>query len=154
MSKPIDHSDDDQPVQSDKDNDQPVQSDKDDDQPVQSDKDVVSLLMKMQRQLLYLEKKIDILIKQSQEKPHRGNPSSERPYRGNSSSEKPYRKKSYIKPLRSSGHSRRHGSEEKRDSTGEKNSDQAFYSKFRKRDENRGAGPRKKPSYRKPKTRE
>lgn len=113
------------------------------DRPAQSGRDVASLLVKIQRQLVFLEKKIDILIHQSQENPYSRDPSIE----------KPYRKKPFIKPQRTSGPSRRHGKEEKGESPGEKNSDQAFYSRYRKSKGNRGAGPRKKPSYHKQKNR-
>jgi hypothetical protein len=107
------------------------------DRAAQSGRDVASLLVKIQRQLVFLEKKIDILIHQSQENPDSRDPSIE----------KPYRKKPFIKPLRTSGPYRYHGKEEKGDSSGEKNSDKAFYSRYRKSKGNRSSGSRKKPSY-------
>ena len=110
--------------------------------PNQSGADVVSLLKKMQQQLLFLEKKIDILIAQSQDKP----------FRGKSSPERPFRKRPVSKPFRSSGHSRSHG-KGKQEYTGEKDSSQKFYSEYRKRDGNRGSSASKKPFHHKLKKR-
>ena len=107
------------------------------DLPNQTGADVVSLLEKMQQQLLFLEKKIDTLIAQSQDKRFRGKPSPERPFR----------KKPVSKPFRSSGHPRRHGKGEQESAPGEKDSSQKFYSQYRKRGENQGSSANKKPSY-------
>jgi hypothetical protein len=109
------------------------------DPPDQSGRDVASLLMKMHRQLLFLEKKIDILIHQAEEKSNRGN----------SFMEKPFRKRTFSKPLRTApGHSRRYGSESRKEDSGEKSPDQAFYSRYRKSgDGNRGSSSRKKTYY-------
>jgi hypothetical protein len=115
----------------------------DNDRPVHTGRDIASLLVKIQRQLVFLEKKIDILIHQSQENPHSRNPSIE----------KPYRKQPFIKPLRTSGHSRRHGHEEKRESPGEQNSDKPFYARYRKGEGTRGSGSGKKSFYHKQKKR-
>ena len=46
----------------------------------QGDSNVVALIKKMQQQLVFLEKKIDALISQSQERPFRSKPFS-KPYR-------------------------------------------------------------------------
>jgi len=113
------------------------------DLPNRSGADVVSLLKKMQKQLLLLEKKIDILITQSQNKPFRGKPSLERPFR----------KRPVSKPFRSSGHSRSHGKGEQEYTPGEKDSSQKFYSEYRKRDGNRSSSTNKKPFHRKQKKR-
>jgi hypothetical protein len=102
----------------------------------QPDAGVVSLLEKMQQQLLFLEKKIDILIAQSRDQPFRGKPSLERPFR----------KRPVSKPFRSSGHSRSHGKAEQESAPREKDSSQKFYSRYRKRDENRGSSANKKSS--------
>jgi len=113
------------------------------DVPNQSGADVVSLLEKIQQQLLFLEKKIDILIAQSQDKP----------FRGKSSLERPSRKRPVSKPSRSSGHSRRQGKGEQEYTPREKDSSKKFYSEYRKRDGNRGSSANKKPSYHKQKNR-
>jgi hypothetical protein len=109
MSKPIDH----------------TFSDLPDD----SDNDVASMIAKMQRQLLFLEKKIDILISKTEEKP-----SYER-----SSYKKPFQK-SYRPPE----HSRRYGNEDRGEGRRDKDSDQGFYSRYGK-EGNRSVRPRKKP---------
>ncbi|MBN2319883.1 MAG: hypothetical protein JXR49_12430 [Acidobacteria bacterium] len=111
--------------------------------PEQSGEDIVGMLIKMQRQLLFLEKKIDSLMHHLQEKP----------YRENSSTDRHFARKSYSKPLSISGRPRRHGSEKQREQSEEKGSDQAFYSKFRKTNGRPGAGPRKKPFHHKQKKR-
>lgn len=111
--------------------------------PNQSGADVVSLLKKMQQQLLFLEKKIDILIAQSQDKTFRGKPSPERPFR----------KRPVSKPFRSSGHSRSHGKGEREYTPGEKDSSKKFYSEYRKRDGNRGSSANKKSFHHKQKKR-
>ena len=113
------------------------------DLPNPSGADVVSLLERMQQQLLFLGKKIDILIAQSQDKPFRGKPSLERPFR----------KRPLSKPFRSSGHSRGHGKGEQEYAPREKDSSEKFYSEYRKRDGKRGSSANKKPSYHKQKKR-
>ena len=123
MSKPIDHSS--------------------YDLPEQSGSDVASLLLKMQRQLVFLEKKIDSLIYQLQEGQPRG-----------SSSDKPFRKKPFSRTASPAGHSRRYENKEWKEKPGKKDSDQGFYSRFSKTEGNRGSGPRKKPFHHKQKNRE
>jgi hypothetical protein len=113
------------------------------DLPNQSGADVASLLEKVQQQLLFLEKKIDILIAQSQDKPFRGKPFLERPFR----------KRPVSKPFRSSGHSRSHGKGEQEYTPGGKDFSQKFYSQYRERNENRGSSANKKSFYRKQKKR-
>jgi len=115
----------------------------DSDMPDQSDMDAASQLTKMQRQLLYLERKIDSLIDLLQEKQPRGN----------SPAGKPFRKRPFSKGPSSSGYVRRHDSKEQREASEERGSDQAFYSKFRKTGGRPGSGPRKRPSYHKQKER-
>jgi hypothetical protein len=91
----------------------------------------------MQQQLLLLEKKIDMLINQSQEKPFREKPSPGRPFR-----ERPF-----SKPLRSFGHSHRHGKGEHEHSPRERDSAQGRHSEHRQRNEKRNFGPKKKPFF-------
>lgn len=112
--------------------------------PDQSGKDVASLLLKMQRQLIFLEKKIDNLISQLQEKP----------YRESSHFDKPYRKKSFSKASPTSRHSRSYSNEKQKESSDDKGSDQAFYSKYRKTNGPSGSGSQKKPFHHKQKKRE
>jgi hypothetical protein len=107
----------------------------------QSDGDVASLLIKMQRQLLFLEKKIDRLMLQLQEKQ----------YREDSSTNKPYTPRPYSKSSAISGRVRSQRKGKKREKAEEKGSDKAFYSKFRVTDGHPGFGPRKKPFRRKKK---
>lgn len=45
------------------------------------DKEVITLLQRMQQQLTYLEKKLDTLIQQSQQKSFSGGMNSPRPFR-------------------------------------------------------------------------
>lgn len=92
------------------------------DLPDQTGREIVSLLLKMKQQLLFLEKKIDTLIEQSMDKSHRGK----------SSIEKPFRKKTFSKPFRSSGQPRRRKKEEKGKTAREKESGDVFYSRYRK----------------------
>jgi hypothetical protein len=67
--------------------------------PDEPDTDVVSLLKRMQQQLLFLERKIDQLISQSQERPSRERGPSDRPYG----------KRPYSKPFRSFDRPQRQG---------------------------------------------
>jgi len=105
--------------------------------------DVMSLLLKMQRQLVFLEKKIDSLMHQLQE----------RQYRENSYEDKVFTKKSHSKTKPVSG--RLHSRENKkyREKSEEKGPEQAFYSKFRKTNAPLGSGSRKKPFHHKRKVR-
>ena len=112
------------------------------DQRDQSGGDVASLLMKIQRQLLFLEKKIDRLMLQLQEKP----------YREGSPMDKTFTHKPYSKSSSISGRVRSQRKEKQREKAEEKGSDKAFYSKFRKTD--RHPGSRKKPFQHKKRKRE
>jgi hypothetical protein len=108
-----------------------------------SDDDVVSLLKNMQRQLLFLERKIDGLTHHLQEKQ----------YRENSSLDRPFAKRSYPKPYSSPGHPRSRGKRQHKEKSEEKDSGRPFYSKFSKTKENSGSGSRKKPFQSKSKKR-
>jgi hypothetical protein len=112
--------------------------------PDQPDTDVVSLLKRMQQQLLYLEKKIDMLVSQSQEKP----------FREKSSPDRPFRKRPFSKPLRSFDHSQRYGKGEREHSPRERDSAQGRYYERRPRENDRGSNLRKKPFSFKRKDRE
>ncbi len=63
------------------------------------DNDILSLIKRMQQQMALLERKIDILIRQSQERQPREKSGSDRPFRNGS----------YAKPFRSFDQPRRHG---------------------------------------------
>ena len=96
--------------------------------PGPNEQDVAALINKMQKQLVFLEKKIDILISQSQERP-----SGER---------------HFSKPFRSFDRSYRPGQYHDKRGPGEDSRERGFHSgrHFEKRppDENRGfAGPKR-----------
>jgi len=112
--------------------------------PDQSDADIVPLLKRMQQQLSSLEKKIDTLINQSQEKPFREKSFPNRPFRG----------RSFSKPLRSFDQSQRHGKGEREHGPGERDSAQGRFYERRQRDKNRGSDQKKKPFFFKRKDRE
>lgn len=83
--------------------------------PAPAEQDVVALIKKMQQQLVFLEKKIDILINQSQERPF-GEKRFSKPFR---SFDRPHRydkgeRDNSSRPFRSFGHSQRHGEEDQR----------------------------------------
>lgn len=73
-----------------------------------SETDLVSLVKRMQQQLNYLEKKIDVLISQSRPKPFRER--TERPFRERP--ERPFQKRTFSKPSRSFDRPRPHTREE------------------------------------------
>ena len=110
----------------------------------QSDTDIVSLLKRMQQQLLSLDRKIDILINQSKEKPFWERPSSDRSFR----------KRPFSKPLRLFDHSQRRGKGEHEHNPRERDSAQGHYHERRPRQNHRGSNPKKKPFSFKRKNRE
>jgi len=92
--------------------------------PASAEQDVVVLIKKMQQQLVLLDKKIDILINQSQTRP--------------------FREKHFSKPFRSFGHPHR-SSEKKQDNTyGEKRFDRGRHFEKYHNEENQGFGHKKK----------
>jgi hypothetical protein len=104
--------------------------------PDESEMDVVSLLKGMQQQLILLEKKIDLLVSQSQR----------RPTGEKFSSDRTFQKRPYSKPFRSSEHSPRpHGKGEYGHSPRERDSAQGHFYEHRPRKKGRGPGPGKKP---------
>ena len=106
-----------------------------------SETDLVSLVKKMQQQLNYLEKKIDVLISQSQPKPFRER--TERPFRG--TPDRPFRKRTFSKPARTFDRPRPHGREEHESSPREREpAPRRFYERFSPA-KKRGANPKKRP---------
>lgn len=104
--------------------------------------EILSLLLKMQRQLLFLEKKIDSLMHHFQDKKYREN-----------SSDKPFSKKSSSKPLPISRSTRSSENKKHREKPAENGSDKTFYSRFLKTNGNPGSNSRKKPFHHKTKKR-
>jgi hypothetical protein len=104
----------------------------------ESETDVVSVLKQMQQQLILLERKIDLLVSQSQKRPSGDKFSSDRPFP----------KRSFSKPFRSSEHSpRRHGKGEYGHSPRERDSAQGHFYEHRPRKNGRGPGPKKQFSF-------
>jgi hypothetical protein len=113
-------------------------------EPDESDPDIASLLGRMQQHLLALERKIDLLIGQSQERPHGGKASPDRPFR----------KRPFSKPFRSFDRPKRQGKGEYRHGPKERDSDQGHFNERRPHEKSRGSNPRKKPFFFKRKDRE
>ena len=98
------------------------------------DTDVVSLLKKMQQQMLFLERKIDLLIRQSQEKQP-----GEKTFLN-----RPSQKRPFSKQYRSFDHSRNRSRGEHRHSPRESDSAPMPFYENRPRGKGRGSNPRKK----------
>jgi hypothetical protein len=91
--------------------------------PASDGEDVVTLIKKMQQQLVFLEKKIDILVNQS--------------------SSRPFRERKFSKPFRSFG--QHHGSDrERNNASGEKSFDRGRHFEKRHGEENREFGPQRR----------
>lgn len=101
--------------------------------PPQAEMDVVSLIKKMQQQLSFLEKKIDILISQSQEKPFKGRP--------------------FPKPFRPFSHSHHHDRGERDNSSRERDFSRGRPFEKHERGEHQEFGPKKKPFFHRKKDR-
>jgi hypothetical protein len=112
--------------------------------PDESDTDVVSLLKRMQQQLLYLEKKLDLLISQSKERPSGGNASADRPFR----------KRPYSKPFRSFDHPQRQDKGEQGHGPRDRDSARGHFYERRPGERSRGPNPKRKPFTFKRKDRE
>jgi hypothetical protein len=110
----------------------------------ESETDVASLLKRMQQQLLFLERKIDLLISQSHE----------RPSRERSSPDRPFPKRPFSKPFRSFDHTQRHGKGEHGHSPRERDSVQGHFYERRPGEKKRSPNPKKKPFSYKRKDRE
>jgi hypothetical protein len=91
--------------------------------PAPAEQDTVALLKKMQQQLAFLEKKIDILINQS--------------------SGRPFREKKFSRPFRSFGKQNRYD-RERDTATGEKSFDRGGHFEKRHGEENREFGQQRK----------
>jgi len=102
--------------------------------PDEPDTDVVSLLKKMQQQLLFLEKKVDLLISQSHE----------RPPRGKASPDKAFQKRPFSKQFRSFDQPRRHGRGDQAHGPREGDSAKGHFYEHRPGGKSRGPNPRKK----------
>ena len=96
--------------------------------PSQVEPDVITLIKKMQQQLVFLEKKIDVLIGQSPGKP--------------------FHDRRFSKPFRRFGHSNWHGKKERDNNSGERNFSQGNHFDKRQGGENRGFVQEKKPFFR------
>jgi len=92
--------------------------------PVPAEQDVVVLIKKMQQQLVFLEKKIDILINQSKARP--------------------FSEKHFSKPFRSFGHPHRRSDRAQDNTSGEKSFDRGRHFEKRNGEENQGFGYQKK----------
>jgi hypothetical protein len=102
-----------------------------------SETDLVSLLKKMQQQLNFLEKKIDILISQSQSKP----------FGERTASESPFRKRPFSKSPHSFDRPRPHNREGHESNARERDSAaRHFYDRYSP-GKKRGANPKKKPYF-------
>jgi hypothetical protein len=112
--------------------------------PDEADADVVSMLKRMQQQLLSLERKMDLLVSQSRE----------RPSGGKSSPDRHFGKRPFSKPFRSFDHPRRHGKDEHEHSPREKDSVQGHFYEHRPGGKSQGPSPKKKPVFFKRKDRE
>jgi hypothetical protein len=112
--------------------------------PDESDTNIVSLLKRMQQQLLFLEKKIDLLIGRSQEGPSGGKTSPDRFFR----------KKPFSKPFRSFDQPQRRGKGEYGHNPRERDSAPGHFYEQRPGEKRRGTSPKKKPFSFKRKDRE
>jgi hypothetical protein len=100
-----------------------------------SENDVFSLLKKMQQQLSFLEKKVDLLISQSQGRPH-----GER-----AAQDRPFRKRPFTKQFHSSEYPRHRGRGEQGRSPSESDAAKGHFYEHHLRGKGRGPIPRKKP---------
>jgi len=105
--------------------------------PPQAETDVVSLIKRVQQQLAFLEKKIDTLISQSQEKPFRGKPFP----------------KPFPKPFRPFSHSHHHDRGERDNSSRERDFSRGRPFEKHQGGENQEFGPKKKPFFHRKKER-
>jgi hypothetical protein len=106
-------------------------------EPDQAEPDLVSLLKRMQQQLLHLEKKVDLLLSRSQEKSFEERPSQDRPFH----------KRPFSKPFRSFDRSPHHGKgeREREHSPRERGAAPGHFYDRRPKEKSRSVGPRKKP---------
>ena len=102
--------------------------------PEESETDVVSLLKKMQQQLLFLEKKLDLLISQSQDRQPGARTIPDRPFQ----------KRPFSKPFRSFDHPQRHGKGENGQGFRERESVQGHFYDRRPGEKKRSPDPKRK----------
>ncbi len=102
--------------------------------PDESDTDVVSLLKKIQQQMLFLERKIDLMIRQSQERQPGDRESSNRPSQ----------KRTFSKQYRPFDHSRDRSRGEHGHNPRESDSAPRHFYENRPRGKSRGPNPNKK----------
>ena len=102
--------------------------------PDEPDTDIVSMIKRMQQQLLSLEKKMDLLIRQSQERSSGDKASPDRPFR----------KRPFSKPFHSFDRPPRHGKGEHGHNPRERDSAQGHFYEHRPGEKSRGPSPRKK----------
>jgi hypothetical protein len=101
----------------------------------ENEEDMASLLKGMQKQLTMLEKKVDLLLRRSQEKPMGEAPSRDRPFR----------RPSGPRPSRPFAHPDRNAREDR--SPRERESPRSHYYERRPDDKSKGVKPKKKPFY-------
>lgn len=101
----------------------------------ETDVDVVSILKRMQQQLAFLEKKIDILVHQAQEKPAREE----------SSHDRPFRKKAYARPARPYERSERYGRGDREHGSRDRDSAPGHFYDRHRPEKKRTAAPKKRP---------
>ena len=112
--------------------------------PEQPDTDLVSLLKRMQQQLLLLEKKVDLLLSRSQEKTFREKPSQDRSFR----------KRPFPKAFQSFDRSHHHGKGEREHNSRERDSAPGHFYEQRPKQKSRVSNPRKRPFVFRPKEQE
>jgi hypothetical protein len=103
--------------------------------PDEADHNIFSLLKKMQQQLLFLEKKVDLLISQSQERTH-----GERAV-----TDRPFRKRPFIQRPHSSEYPRHRPKGERTTSPSESDSARGHFYEHHLRGKSRGPVPKRKP---------
>jgi len=98
-------------------------------EPGQPDTELVALLKKMQMQLQHLEKKVDLLISRSEEKPPQ---------------DRGFRKKPYTKSFHSFDRPQHHGRGDRERNPRERESTPGHFYERRPQEKSRGVNPRKK----------
>lgn len=96
--------------------------------PPQADQDVLALVKRIQQQISFLEKKVDTLIAQLQERPT-------------------FQPRTFSRPHRPFGHAQHHGKGEHREGSGERDFNRPRHFERRNEDENKGFDRKKKPFY-------
>jgi hypothetical protein len=97
--------------------------------------EVVSMLKKLQQQLLFLEKKVDLLISQSKERPHGDRAVTDRPFR----------KRPFTNRVHASEYPRHRPKGEQRSSPSESDSARGHFYEHHLRGKSHGPIPKRKP---------